>query len=280
MKGYNPKHVPGYQVPLFEILDSNLKAAALKNPDNPENPLEFKYTRSSLIHNAVRKFAILMAYHVHDKKMHKLKRLRDFNFCPLVGDAYQYGNALYRRNDIDRSHIRDNFATQFEPGFEAKADQRESFYWTNMYPMSNKVHHTVWGKMNQVATKNIGRGKVGPHALANVYKGIIFREDDGYYERGGIAYQIPTGFWQSWFYVKNERPCFVCYLLEDDPGYYQQVKTNVSKDPEVYLIKAAELEALTGMSFQGLTEFDRFQQKGVSTSSTRYKMNNASDLVF
>ncbi len=278
MPGYNPLHIEGYPVPLFEVNNLELKNSALKNPENIQNPIEFQYTRSSQIHHAVRKFAILMAYHVYDSKAHKLSRLKRFDYCPQIGKDYQYGEILFANNDIDRSHIRDNFATQFEPGAEAIKDQLESFYYSNMYPMSNKVHHTVWGKMNQVATENIGPGKIGKHGPANVNKGIIFKDSDGFYERGGSAIQVPTGFWQSWFYVKNGHPCFVCYLLEDDPRYYQM--QGVSKDPSVYLIRAAELEALSGLGFQGLSEFDLFKKKAMSTASTRVKMNNISELVF
>lgn len=221
------------------------------------------YTHFSVCQSKSRSLPRFVAWNIDGGNMKQLSRkgirfIRDSR----VPAEFQAGNELYKHNAYDRGHVARRADLNWGSLKEAKAANRDSFFFTNMTPQHEAFNQSakggLWGELENAVFEDLNIDKLKVSVMA----GPIFRDTDKTYR----DVKIPEDFWK-----------LIAFHDEDDDEF--KVAAYIISQKELVFVEGRELDRFhlyqvslnalikeTKLDFGEIAEFDSFS--ALSESST------------
>lgn len=241
--GYNPDFL-GPRVELPDI-PSRLKGDLAQLKDGSGH--ELKYTNFSVVMNKRRKLAFFTAVNIDGAQLKTLKRDTDkWYFDPRIERDDQMGPEVYAKNDLDRGHL----VRRLDPvwGRQAAEANEDTFHFTNASPQHKHLNQQTWQGLEDYIYKN-----ADVHNLrVSVFTGPVFRDDDMLYRD---KFQIPAEFWKVVVMVKADGNLSATAYLQTQKNLIVDLEFAFG-EYKTYQVPVTRIEALTGLDFGALRNFD------------------------
>jgi endonuclease G len=268
--GYDENFIGGDPVRL-PTLTSRLSGLAF----NSGAPVE--HERFSLIFHESRRLAICTAHTIDGSTLipeGRIPRKDRFRFDDQVDREIQVGNERgYVNNAWDRGHLVRRRSLHWGNEEDARRADSESYFWTNIAPQHERLHHTAWGPIEDWM---LGRAE-GDLQRAAVFTGPVMTPDDPVHQNGPgeEPIQIPAGFWKIVvipFQGRRTVAAFLVWQRDHDS------ENPVSFSPFLEQVRLTTIEFLTDLSFTDLRELDplRFGPATPGITSVRRKVQRPS----
>ncbi len=243
-KGYNHKFFGENNVVPLPKLSFSMEedVARMKN-----GKYVLDYVHFSLAICRSRGLAYYTAVNIDGKKTVKIKRGRDkWRFDPRISEEYQYGNEVYKNNDLDRGHlVRRNDPNWGEDAVQANSD---TFHYTNAAPQHKNLNQKIWLQLEDYILHNASNYDL----KVSVFTGPIFRESDMIYRQ---KYKIPEDFWKVVVMVKTDGKLSATAYLQTQENMLDNLEF-VYGEYKTYQVPVKKIEELTGLSFGNLSDYD------------------------
>jgi len=263
--GYDPEFILGFDVPLPVLGPKAIKASFA-------NGRVLDHSRFSLVLNQERGFAIYTAHNIDGARLlprGSIKRRDNFRVDPQINPGFQVDDRRgYKNNPWDRGHLVRRAAMHWGDLDEAKLADSETFFWTNIAPQHNRLHHGAWGKIENWMVELADSQK----KQVNIFTGPIFTSDDVLHqnEADEAPIRIPAGFWKVLVInseLKLKAAGFLVWQFD-----YEKEKP-VAFDPHLEQVRITTLENIIGLSFGTLHNVDPMLfvpiEKGLEIEETR-----------
>lgn len=183
----------GEDVPVPALGASEADLAPLKGGGT-----ELRYCHFSVWQSRSRRLPLLTAVNIDGSRLRRIPREGRWRLDGRLDPAHQIGNALYRKNPLDKGHM----VRRLDPCWaEDLADeatvlkaQADTFHYTNSVPQHKDLNQRDWAGLEDYlldASQDYG-------FRLNVMTGPVFREDDrSLREQDGAGeIAIPREFWK------------------------------------------------------------------------------------
>ena len=257
-KGYDPDFL------LNEVPIPRLSKKIKKDTFELNGSLLIDYTHFSVCQSKSRRLPRLVAWNIDGGNMKQLSRKGiPFILDRRIPREFQAGNELYRNNDYDRGHVARRADLNWGAMKEAKAANRDSFFFTNMTPQHEKFNQSseggLWGELENAIFDDV---KI-EDLRVSVMAGPIFRKTDVLYR--GV--QIPEDFWKLIAFHDEDRDEFTvfAYIISQKELVFTE-RRNIDGF-SLYQVSLGKLEKETGLDFDDLAEFDSFDSSNESVRS-------------
>lgn len=245
-RGYDPAFL-GAAVPL-PTLTAEQRRNAAKNSDaaNGADPTVLPYTHFSVVMNRRRQLAYYTAVNIDGSQSVDFPRSRDrWFFDSRIAESEQIGEALYRRNALDRGHLVRRLDPVWGAG-AAKAND-DTFHFTNCSPQHERFNQGQdrWqGLENYILEKADATDR-----RVTVFTGPVLDEDDPIYK--GV--RLPVAYWKVLVYAKQGHQLAAAAYILDQAGLIRDMLGfEAAFDPGTYRMRLADLETATGLDFAHL----------------------------
>lgn len=216
------------------------------------------YEHFSVVMHSERRIAMFVAVNIDGTASVDIERANDKWFLDgRIPDRFQIGEDLYADNILDRGHL----VRRQDPvwGTSAKTANDDTFHFTNCSPQAANFNQKTWLGLEDYV---LGNAKV-QDARITVFTGPIFRSDDRLY-RGA---QIPTAYWKVVSFVDDKgRPSGTAYVV-DQISELRELEAAFGAF-KTYQRSVASIERMTGLSFNGLADFDGFSNEEAATRTS------------
>jgi endonuclease G, mitochondrial len=256
-RGYDPAFLGADSDPVpLPSLPDDLLAKAVRMPSATGEPsYVLPYHHFSVVMNKDRRLAFYTAVNVDGRLSQRLKREPDRWFLdPRVPASEQTGEAVYAENDLDRGHL----VRRLDPAWGrsrgiAKPANDDTFHFTNCTPQHKDFNQnkTTWAGLENYILENAANRDL----KVSVFNGPVFASDDDEYR--GV--RLPRQFWKVVVMAKQTgQLSATAYLLSQE-----SLLTGLEVAEEfsygayrAYQVPVSRIEDLTGLSFDGLRDFD------------------------
>ncbi len=243
-KGYDPLFLGAdYQVALPQLSNS-MKEDVSKLKDGS---FVLDYVHFSIVMCKSRGLAYFTGVNIDgNAKVHIDREGDRWRFDKRIDEKYQYGNEVYRKNDLDRGHL----VKRTEPNWGPDAQQAndDTFHYTNSAPQHKDLNQKIWRELEDYILNNAQN-----HSLKiSVFTGPVFRENDLVYKE---KYKIPADFWKVVVMVKDDGNMSATAYLQTQENMLDNLEF-VYGGYKTYQVPIAEIEKLTGLDFGALSEYD------------------------
>jgi endonuclease G len=245
-KGYEPGFLE-IAVPLPTLTEEQRRNAA-KNSDaaEGEDPTVLPYTHFSVVMNRRRQLAYYTVVNIDGSQSSALSRGGDrWFFDSRIAESEQIGEALYRRNALDRGHL----VRRLDPVWGAQGSRAndDTFHFTNCSPQHERFNQGQdrWqGLENYILNNADARDR-----KVTVFTGPVMDEQDPIYK--GI--RLPLAFWKIIAYIKADGTlATAAYVLEQGKLIQDILGFEAAFDPGAHRVKLAHLKERTGLDFDYL----------------------------
>ncbi|MGI9611313.1 MAG: DNA/RNA non-specific endonuclease [Acidimicrobiales bacterium] len=245
--GYDENFLGGAPVPM-PTLTPRLQAVS-------DCGASLDHTRFSVIFHHERSLAVCTAHTIDGSAMlaeGTIPRKDRFRFDDLIENDLQLDNDRgYRHNPWDRGHLVRRRSLHWGDEQEARDADSESYFWTNIAPQHERLHHTTWGPIEDWM---LDKAETTMQRAA-VFTGPVLTEDDPEHvnDDGERPFQVPAGFWKIVVIPhqgSRSVAAFVVWQRDHDSIH------PVSFDPMLEQVRLTTVEFLTGLSFVELRPFD------------------------
>ncbi len=205
------------------------------------------YVHFSIVMCRSRGLAYFTAVNIDGKQKVDIKRGGDkWRFDERISEEYQYGNDVYKSNDLDRGHlVKRNDPNWGEDAYDANDD---TFHYTNSAPQHKNLNQKIWLGLEDYILKNANsRG-----LKISVFTGPVFKEDDDIYRE---KYKIPAEFWKVVIMVKDDGELSATAYLQSQENMLDDLEF-VYGQYETYQVPVTTIEEKTGLDFGKLSEYD------------------------
>ncbi len=214
------------------------------------------YTHFSVCLSKSRRLCHFVLWNIDGSQIKSLSRKGlDFAKDDRIAAKYQIGDELYSDNRLDRGHIARRADLVWGPTAEAKKANKDSFFFTNITPQhqafNQSERHGLWGMLENAILEDVDVENL----RVSVFGGPVFRKDDLVYR----DVKIPRDFWKVIAYrdTGGAEPKVAAYVLTQD-NLLDDIEA-LELDPfRLYQVPVGKLEAITGLSFGTLGQFDTF----------------------
>lgn len=272
-KGYDPNFLATV-VPL-PILTNEQRRNAAKNSDvaDGDGPTVLPYTHFSVVMNRRRQLAYYTVVNIDGSQSTDLSRKRDrWYFDPRIAESEQIGEALYRRNALDRGHL----VRRLDPvwGPQASRANDDTFHFTNCSPQHEKFNQgqDLWqGLENYILNHADARNR-----KVTVFTGPVMDDQDPIYK--GV--RLPLAFWKIVTYVKRDGTlATAAFVLEQDELVQDMLRFEAAFDPSTYRIKLDYIKERTGLDFDYLKAHELpISSDGLEAGKDRVPVENYENL--
>ena len=245
--GYSRDFLPGFQVCHPTMTGRCIDDAA---PLLDGSGVELKYQHFSVVMSKSRRLAMYVACNIDGKRSRKIRRGRDrWYLDPRIDSAYQIGEELYSRNDLDRGHL----VRREDPVWGEKQDAAlgnlDSFHFTNCSPQHEKYNQRTWlGLENYILLNSRA------HDLkVSLFTGPVFKKDDPAYR----DVLIPREYWKVVAVVSEGRPSATAYLISQAELLHNLRAFGFGKY-KTYQVSIGQIEQMTDLCFGNLKQYDGF----------------------
>ena len=245
-KGYIPEFLE-IIVPLPTLTEEQRRNAA-KNSDavEGEDPTILPYTHFSVVMNRRRQLAYYTVVNIDGSQTTDVPRGDDhWFFDSRIAESEQIGEALYRRNALDRGHL----VRRLDPvwGPQAGRANDDTFHFTNCSPQHERFNQgqDLWqGLENYILDNADARDR-----KVTVFTGPVMDEWDPLYK--GI--RLPLAFWKIIAYVKADGTLATAgYVLEQGKLIEDMLSFEAVFEPGAYRVELTHLKERTGLDFDYL----------------------------
>jgi endonuclease G len=215
----------------------------------PDNRLD--YTHFSLTMSAHRRLALVVGVNIDGARSIELARGRDaWAYDGRIPQAAQVGEELYADNLLDRGHLVRRQDPNWGP--DAQTANADTFHFTNCSPQMAAFNQKTWLELEDYILDNTRRWK----ARATIFSGPVLQEDDPIYR----SVQIPKAFWKVVAYRGDDgKPSASAYTI-DQRGELGKLDL-VFGALRTYQRSVTQIEALTGINFGALSDYDGFSNE-------------------
>ncbi|HNP64305.1 MAG TPA: DNA/RNA non-specific endonuclease [Woeseiaceae bacterium] len=243
---YDEQFIQGHTIP-FPSLAPSIQTAAFDNGSPIEHP------RFSIVFNRDRGFAIATAHNIDGGTVIAegvIQRNDAFRFDTQVPNDIQVDNDRGYRgvpnaaaNPWDRGHLVRRRSMHWGDETQARAADRDSFFWTNIVPQHENLHDTAWGNIEDFMLDIA----IDAEKRACVFQGPILTPDDPVRTNmpGELPIQIPAGFWKVFCILHQNRLRAACFLIWQRD--YDQLE--MSFNPVLEQVRITTIEYLSGLIF-------------------------------
>jgi endonuclease G len=243
---YDEQFIPGRTIPLPSLAPS-VQAAAFNGG------VPIAHPRFSIIFNQDRGFAIATGHNIDGITMIAegvIQRNDAFRFDTSVPNNIQVDNDRGYRgvpnaaaNPWDRGHLVRRRSMHWGNEADARAADRDSFFWTNIVPQHENLHDTAWGDIEDFMLDVA----IDADKRACVFQGPILTPDDPIRVNipGEDPIQIPAGFWKVFCITHQTKLRAACFLVWQRD--YDQLEMSFS--PVLEQVRITTIEYLTGLVF-------------------------------
>ncbi|AZO73501.1 DNA/RNA non-specific endonuclease [Mesorhizobium sp. M1D.F.Ca.ET.043.01.1.1] len=242
----------GFTVPLPAPL-GELKRFVASVSGSSEGRLDYEHF--SVVMHSARRLAMFVAVNIDGSTPGNVERKNDKWFLDgRIADEFQIGEDLYVDNILDRGHL----VRRQDPvwGDTAEIANDDTFHFTNCSPQAANFNQKTWLSLEDYV---LGNAKAQDTKVI-VFTGPVFRDSDRTYR--GI--QIPTAYWKVLSFVDNAgRPSSTAYIV-DQVAELKHLEA-VFGAFKTYQRSVASIERMTGLSFNGLADFDGFSNEEAAT---------------
>ena len=211
------------------------------------------YTHFSVCQSKSRSLPRFVAWNIDGGNMKQLSRkgirfIRDSR----VPAEFQAGNELYKNNAYDRGHVARRADLNWGPLKEAKAANRDSFFFTNMTPQHEAFNQSakggLWGELENAVFEDLNVDNLKVSVMA----GPIFRDTDKTYR----DVQIPEDFWKLIAFHDEDDDEFkvAAYIISQKELVFTEGR--VEDEFHLYQVSLSKLTAETGLDFDEISMFD------------------------
>jgi endonuclease G len=250
--GFSRKHLDQFEVflptPLGGLADDVVPIG-----DDPKGRLD--YMHFSVVMCRSRRMALFTAVNIEGCRSVSIERASDkWALDGRIAAEQQLGEDMYSGNRLDRGHL----VRREDPnwGENAGAANDDTFHFTNCAPQMDVFNQREWLGLENYILRNARAWK----ERCSVFTGPVFGSNDIQY-RGAL---VPRAFWKVVVFLSDEgKPSATAYLLTQDKelqgleaafGAYKTYQRSVSS-----------IEKLSGLSFNGLADYDGFSNEEAVT---------------
>ncbi|MBY5735471.1 DNA/RNA non-specific endonuclease [Rhizobium leguminosarum] len=213
------------------------------------------YEHFTVVMHSVRRISLFVAVNIDGTSPGEVKRDSDSWFLDgRIADEFQVGEDLYAGNILDRGHL----VRRQDPvwGVTAKIANDDTFHFTNCSPQAANFNQKTWLSLEDYV---LGNAKA-QDAKVTVFTGPLFKDSDRTYR----SVQIPTAYWKVLSFVDNAgRPSSTAYIV-DQVSELKELEAAFGAF-KTYQRSVASIERMTGLSFNGLADFDGFSNEEAAT---------------
>jgi endonuclease G len=237
------------------VLDAALEAVAAPLIDPVgANKYVLHYDNYSVVMHAERRFAIYSAANVAFNERFDMIRPPDvWRRDPRLLAKYQIENWFYASNKFDRGHLTRREDLEFGPSPDAALKSAgDTCHWTNCTPQHERFNQNreIWQGIERYILEESIRGG---NFNAQIFTGPIFDEGDPDYRE----IQYPLRYWKVVAAVNASNKLFATAYIASQAEVIDQFGIEVTEVPfgpyKTFQTKIAEIERLTGLSFQSGT---------------------------
>ena len=247
-KGYDPAFL-GKDVPLPQLSEEQRRNAAKNSDAAPgADPAVLPYTNFSVVMNRRRQLAYYTVVNIDGAQSTDLVRDTDrWFFDSRVAESEQIGEALYRRNALDRGHL----VRRLDPvwGPSAGRANDDTFHFTNCSPQHERFNQgqDLWqGLENYILDRADARDR-----KVTVFTGPVMDESDPVYK--GV--RLPLAFWKIIAYVNAQGVLASAgYVLEQGKLIEDLPGLEAAFDPGLFRVTLSHLRERTGLNFDYLID--------------------------
>lgn len=217
------------------------------------------YHHFSLIMHRKRRLAMVTAVNIDGSQATSISR-KTFSdrwfFDPRLPRLEQLDNSIYASNPLDRGHLVRRLDPTWgaTPG-EISGAHDDTFHWTNCSPQHEGFNRnkTTWGGIEN----HILDAAKAQRQRVTVFTGPVFGDDDPVYTTSqGLQVPLPEQYWKIVALVQEDgRLSATAYLLSQE-GLIDAMMREVPFQPDTFQRTVREIEALSGMHFRPLRQFD------------------------
>ncbi|MET3457280.1 MULTISPECIES: DNA/RNA non-specific endonuclease [Pseudomonas] len=209
------------------------------------------YQHFSIMLSRRRRLALVAGVNIDGASSVEIDRRRDaWAYDGRIPSDAQIGEALYAGNLLDRGHLVRRQDPNWGP--DAQTANNDTFHFTNCSPQMAAFNQKTWLELEDYILDNTRRWK----ARATIFTGPLFRDDDQTYR--GV--QIPTAFWKVVAFLGDDgKPSASAYMI-DQRQELEQLEL-VFGALKTYRRSVDQIEALTGIRFAGLADYDGFSNE-------------------
>ncbi|MGC6178148.1 DNA/RNA non-specific endonuclease [Lacrimispora sp. 38-1] len=226
------------------------------------------YTHFSIMISKSRRLAFYTVVDIDGKQLKEEKRSK-WRYDPRIDRKYQCGNELYKNNKVDRGHlVRRRDPVWGEDSFNANED---TFHYTNCAPQHEKFNQStnLWLGLEDYLL-NIFEGT----HKAVVFTGPVFRENDIKFR----DVKIPEEYWKVAVVMKSDTELSATAYIVSQKEYLNDLEIAIPGEFKTFQIKISIIEALTGLDFNNLRNYDPLERFESTTYGTLIK--NFNDIIF
>ena len=227
----------------------------LVTPVSGSNDGRLDYEHFSVVMHSARRLAMFVAVNIDGTNPGEVERKNDKWFLDgRIADEFQIGEDLYVDNILDRGHL----VRRQDPvwGESAEIANNDTFHFTNCSPQAANFNQKTWLSLEDYV---LGNAKA-QDTKVTVFTGPLFRDSDRTY-RGVL---IPTAYWKVLSFVDDAgRPSSTAYIV-DQVSELTHLEA-VFGAFKTYQRSVASIERMTGLSFNGLADFDGFSNEEAAT---------------
>jgi endonuclease G len=217
-----------------------------------EKQTELRYEHFSVVMNRERRLCFFSAVNIDGKHPAKSPR-PGWQWDSRISKEFQIKDECYGNPPkFSRGHMTRREDPIWGPPDEAALGNKDSMHVTNTVPQMQAFNAPVWLELEDYALKNAKKDKM----RISVITGPVFSEDDP--DRFGVL--IPIFFWKIIVFIHDQTGKLSA------TGYVMDQKDFVSENEFVfgrlktYQRSLKSIEEMAGLSFQDLTEHDRFEE--------------------
>jgi len=244
-EGYDPDFIDGFSIPL------PLARSGMRQLRRGGSGFELKYEHFSVVMSAERRMPMLTACNIDGGQSRRLPRIQSWKFDGRLDREDQWGNDLYRDNDIDKGHMVRREDPVWGSMSVSKRANVDTFHYTNSCPQMAAVNQQIWLGLENYILSNTRDDEM----KISVFTGPYFTSGDLSY-RGAL---IPKSFWKVVaFQLPNGRPSATAYRVSQEREL--QDLEFVFAGYKTFQISVQQVADATGIDFSALIPFDGFSQ--------------------
>ncbi len=241
------------------------KAVVVSPEASGQSKYNLDYTHFSIVMNGERRLAFFTATNIDGSTVNRVKRKGDVWFYdPRIERKYQVGNELYAKNDLDRGHL----TRRLDPawGDEFKQGEMDTFFFTNCTPQHHLFNTKTWLGLEDYLLNTADTIDF----KACIFTGPVFDDEidrpfDFKTNNGNGRILLPLQYWKVAVMVKEDGTLSATGYLISQKDLVSNMEF-VFGQYKTYQVPIRTIENLTGLSFNGLEEFDPLN----STESVPY----------
>ncbi len=259
LTGHNPKFLGElYEVPHPKLRD-DLENDVVKTI-NGERILN--YTHFSIVMSKSRRLAFYTVVDIDGNQLKNEERDDGWRYDPRIDRKFQCGNELYGNppNNLDRGHL----VRRRDPiwGNDSDKANEDTFHFTNCSPQHETFNQSkhLWLGLEDYLLNNVKNNLY----KAIIFNGPVFRDNDIIYR--GV--KIPEEFWKVAVVVKDDGEISATAYIVSQKEFLNNLERSVPGEFRTFQVKVSIVEALTGLDFFDLRNYDPLERLESTTFGT------------